>query len=182
MIYFLIRCILLIIGSLALDRACYSQKPKYDRIIFSDTRYPEYQKQLALLIDPEEQELKAGDIGIALIDLNDDGIKEIIGFVLYGRFYTSVTGNSTVIYQQYQGKLLPLWKDSATEGRLAILKHKTGQYHDIVSIAEDFPSGEGKFSKHCLAWDAQKNSYVYIQSEAVTDEEKELFINAKNIQ
>lgn len=176
----LIGLIVLVMGCAALIltylRVQTKQEPGYQPIIFSDHGYPEYQKQLAVLLDPEDKELPPEDIAIALVDLNDDGVKEIIAFVFNSKWGGS-GGNITVIYQQNGKRLTQLSDVGNTYGALAVLPHKTAGYHDIASYAEGFPIGTGQYNKHILAWDEQQTDYGYSQSIRITKEALESFLN-----
>jgi hypothetical protein len=152
------------------------QQPEYERIRFSYDRYPDYQKQIFKLLiqefDLAQTSLLPSDIGVSLLDLNDDGIKEIIVYIQQAGGFGGSRGGHTGFYSQKEGNIRLLSDRCLTQGTLAKATHKTNGYHDIVSFVFILP--DEKYYKHTLAW-VQPFGYEYVRTESVSEHEKKEF-------
>jgi hypothetical protein len=150
-------------------------KPKFEPIIFSNQEYLGYRKQIALLINQEFEcvNVYPSDLGIALVDLNDDGTEEVIVYSLASGI-SGAGGGFTRIYHHTKSGLSLLWTRSLTDGRLSKSTHKTNGYHDIVSYVIGWdPLDKSKDQKHTLAWTGK--GYDYISSQGVSNQERKMF-------
>jgi hypothetical protein len=79
-------------------------EPRLEPITFSNEKYPEYRQQIATRMNAKTQEITESpvvpgswdytdpsDIEIALVDLNDDHIPELLALI-GSRYYTSGVG------------------------------------------------------------------------------------------
>ncbi len=149
---------------------------QYERIYFSYDRYPDYQKQIFKLLiqefDLAETDLLPSDIGVSLLDLNDDGIEEIIIYIQQAGGFGGSRGGHTGFYSQKGGSIHLLSDRYMTQGTLAKLTHKTNGYHDIVSFVFILP--DKKYYQHTLAW-VQPFGYDYVKTASISEHERKEF-------
>ncbi len=177
--------------------------PKLEPIIFSNKIYFDYRRQVANRMNAKTQEITeqqvlpgswtytaASDVEIALLDLNDDDIPEILALI-GSRYYTSgVGGIELEMYSQTKDGLRSITKAAMigevdgkpytvidtgvqTSRHLAKVRHKTKGYHDLCWFIETCQPEKDR--KHFLAWNS--GNYGYVKSEKLTDDERELFDN-----
>jgi hypothetical protein len=173
--------------------------PELEPITFSNEKYPDYRKQIAKRMNAKTQEMSENpvvfgtwdftdpsDVEIALVDLNDDHIPEILALI-GSRYYTSgVGGIELEIYSKTKGELKSIvavegilngtptrFFDSGvqTSRHIAKSRHKTDGYHDLCWFMETLHPQNDR--KHFLIWRA--GNYGYGQSEKITDDERGLF-------
>ena len=175
--------------------------PKLEPITFSNKKYPDYRKQIAKRMNAETQKMRdypvvsgswdytdAADIEIAVVDLNDDHIPEILALIGSRYYTTGVGGIELEIYSQTKEGLKSIvavegllngkptrFFDSGvqTSRHIAKSRHKTSGYHDLCWFMEKIDSQ--KDLKHFLVWRA--GNYDRGLSEKITDDERELFAN-----
>jgi hypothetical protein len=138
--------------------------PKLEPITFSNKKYFDYRKQIANRMNSKTQEITeqrvlsgnwtytdAADIEIALVDLNDDHVAEILALI-GSRYYTSgVGGIEFEIYSQTKDGLRPITKAAVsgevdgkphifidtgvqTSRHLAKVRHKTKGFRFAASL------------------------------------------------
>ncbi len=167
-----------LIGLLCMGQFCFQNGPTYEPIIFSYDKYPQYQRQVAKLLNQKTGGLLnvfPSDIGIALIDLNDDGVKEIIAYSIASGI-SGAGGGYTGIYSQKNAEIQLLLDHNLTFGNLAKTPHKTNGYYDIVSFVIGMSISKDKDRKHTLSW-VRTYGYDYVSTDHVTDKERKAFGN-----
>ena len=172
----LISSLILAAVALAIGGYYFFRASKDKKIVFSYDRYPKYQAKIAYLLNQEFEfiSISPSDLSIALVDLNDDGIPEVIAYSLASGI-SGAGGGYTGIYSQTKSGLKLIWDQSLTDGDLAKSMHKTNGYHDLISYVIGWdPPYKSKDRKHTLAW-VGPNGYDYVRSESVTDREREAY-------
>lgn len=173
--------------------------PKLEPIAFSNEKHPDFRDQIAKRMNAKTQAMteypvipgswdytNPSDVEIALVDLNDDHIPEVLALIGSRYYTTGVGGIEFEIYSQTQKGLKPIvsiegllngkptrFFDSGVQTSRHIAKshHKTNGYHDLCWFIEKLD--QQKDRKHFLVWNA--GSYDYGRSEKITDDERELF-------
>jgi len=175
--------------------------PNLEPITFSNEKYPDYRKQIAKHMNAKTQEMTEysaipggwdytdpSEVEIALVDLNDDHIPEVLALIS-SRYYTTGEGGIQLeIYSQTKESLKPIvaiegllngkptrFFDSGvqTSRHIAKSRHKIDGYHDLCWFMEKLDPQKDR--KHFLIWRA--GNYDRGPSEKITDGEKELFAN-----
>jgi hypothetical protein len=114
-----------------------------------------------LVMKHERIRLKTGRIYIALVDLNDDGTKEIISYIESAYYCGQETGCPLNIYRIVNGKLIPLLMSSFKDGFpmvididktgkqnvIGIIKSRTMGWNDILIDGDTVWKWHGKFYK-----------------------------------
>jgi hypothetical protein len=175
--------------------------PKLEPITFSNEKYPEFRKKIAKRMNAKTQEVgqrliasgnwdytDPSEVEIALVDLNDDHIPEILALIGSRYYTTGVGGIELEIYSQTKEGLKSivavtgLLNDKPTRffgsgvqtsRHIAKSHHKTSGYYDLCWFMEKLDPQKDR--KHFLVWRA--GSYDRGPSEKMTDEERELFAN-----
>ncbi|MGE4170393.1 MAG: hypothetical protein AB7F28_06705 [Candidatus Margulisiibacteriota bacterium] len=173
--------------------------PRFDPIIFSNEKYSDYREQIAKKMNDKAQELSEtpvilgncdytspSDVEIAMVDLNDDRIPEVLALIGSEYYTTGVGGIQLEIYSQNQGGLQPIVSVTGllnnkptrffgsgvqTSRYLAKSSHKTNGYSDLCWFIEALDPQKDR--KHFLVW--RSGSYDRGPSEKMTDDEKRLF-------
>ena len=175
--------------------------PQLEPIMFSNEKYPDYRKQIAKRMNAKTQETaeqpivpgnwdytESSDVEVALVDLNDDHIPEVLALIGSRYYTTGVGGIELEIYSQNKKGLKSI---VAVEGLLngkptrflnsgvqtsrhvAKSRHKTNGYHDLCWFMETVQQKNDR--KHFLVW--RDGNYDYGKSEKIMDDERELFAN-----
>lgn len=125
----------------------YKHASPYQKVIFSQTLYPNERALIKKQLENEggqslEKITKAGiSIGIDKIDINDDGIKDILVFI-EGTPFGGSHGYTTEIYSMNKSQIfnphpfLNLWNIS-TFGKMVVLNTTHKGYRDIVFLGGD---------------------------------------------
>ena len=174
-------------------------EPRLEPITFSNEKYPEYRQQIAKRMNAKIQEMTEypvvpgswdytdpSDVEIALVDLNDDHLPEILALI-GSRYYTSgVGGIQLEIYSQTKGELKSVVAVKGivnnkpcrlfgfgvqTSSHIAKLRHKTNGYYDLCWFWETVHPQNDR--KHFLVW--RDGSYDYGKSKKITDAERGVF-------
>lgn len=173
--------------------------PKLDPITFSDEKYPDYRKQIAKRMNAKIQEVgkrpvssgdwdytEPSDVEIALVDLNNDHIPEVLALIGSRYYTTAVGGIELEIYSQTKEGLKPIvavegllngrptrFFDSGvqTSRHIAKSRHITNGYHDLCWFMETAQQKDDR--KHFLVW--RDSNYDYGKSEKITDAERGVF-------
>ncbi len=131
----------------------------YEKIEFSSTKYPEDISLFRTHLDKEWRDLiklsKAGvEIGVDKIDLNQDGVKDVLVYVA-GTLFGGSHGYTTEVYiSQKDGWInQPNVWPSLTFGEMVVLNTKHDGYRDIVFLGGD----PGDFNKPMLHYCYWKN-------------------------
>ncbi len=172
---------------------------KLEPITFSNEKYSDYRKQIAKRMNAKTQEVgnrsvasgdwdytDPSDLEIALVDLNDDHIPEVLALIGSRYFTSGVGGIELEIYSQTKEGLKSIvavegllngkptrFFDSGvqTSSHIAKSRHKTNGYHDLCWFMEKIDPQKDR--KHFLLW--RDGSYDYGKSEKITDSERRLF-------
>ena len=147
--------------------------PKFERIIFSHEKYPDYRKQIASLLNKKYDGISIypEDMAIAVVDLNGDGLPEIIVYSMAGGISGS-GGGYTGFYQQTPSGLKLLSDSCLTAGTLYKSNHKTNGYHDVLSYVVGWKLDPERDRKLLLAWD-KKRGYDYVWMKKISQKERE---------
>ena len=176
----------LILGVGAWGLYAFYSKPKFESIVFSDERYPEFQRQISTLMNEQTHSLSgrtvdetslsytsASEVEVALVDLNDDHTPEILALVGARYYSNSVGGLGFVIYSQAKGSLHPITDNVMTTRSVVKSSHKTNGYYDLAWFADTSLFLE-QHRKYFLTF-SKKGYYIYGKSEKITDKERKLF-------
>ena len=164
-------------GFLLVKRVYQERQQTYELIQFSYSAYPSYQKQVAILFKKNYGfEVDPKDFAIGLVDLNDDGIREIIA-IAYSNRISGTNGCYTAVFCQSKYGFQLLWDKHLTYGCLGAKVHKTNGYHDIISFVAHNSFTNTRYVKYTLAW-ISKDGYEYLgTSEPMTQQEREYVDN-----
>ena len=167
----------LILGVGAWGLYDFYSKPKFERIMFSYEKHPLIQKQVANLLNKEYDGLSVSpnDIAVALIDLNDDRVPEVITYSMAGGI-SGVGGGYTGFYCQSPSGLKLLSNSCLTAGTLYKSTNTTNGYHDVISYVVGVRLEPEKDRKLLLAWD-KKRGYDYVWMTLITQKERERELN-----
>ncbi len=175
--------------------------PKLEPITFSNEKYPDFRKKIAKRMNSKTQEVgqrlvacgnwdytDPSEVEIALVDLNDDHIPEVLALI-GSRYYTSAVGGIELeIYSQTKEGLKPIVAVTGllngkptrffgsgvqTSRHITKSRHKTNGYYDLCWFMEKLDPQKDR--KHFLVWRA--GNYDCGPSEKMTDDERELFAN-----
>ena len=146
--------LILILGWILYD---HFSENSYQKVDFSETLYPKeialYRHQLDSKWGALTNQYPAGvDIGLDKIDLNDDGIKDVIVYTV-GTLYGGSHGYKTEIFitdktgHWYYGER-NIW-NILTFGQMVVLRSKHNGYRDIVFLGGDSDNFNRQMLHYC---------------------------------
>jgi hypothetical protein len=164
---------LLLVGASVFVWRSWLFAPTYERIIFSNEKYPDHRKQIASFLNKDREGISIlpEDVEIALVDLDGDKYPEIIVYSMASGI-SGAGGGYTGFYRQTASGLKLLSDSCLTAGSLYKSSHKTNGYHDILSYVVGWRLDPEEDRKLLLVWD-RKQGYDYTWMRKISQEERE---------
>ena len=152
-------------------------EPKFERIIFSNEKYPAHRNQIASLLNKKYDGISVlpEDIEIALVDLDGDKHPEVIVYSMASGI-SGAGGGYTGFYRQTSSDLKLLSDSCLTAGSLYKSSHKTNGYCDVLSYVVGWKLDPERDRKLLLVW-GKKRGYGYTWSKKISQEERERELN-----
>ncbi len=166
---------LIICGFLLSSGVANGELESYQHIKFSVSKYPSEQSAVITLLlrqgELQEADIPKIEIHISKIDINYDGILDVVSLV-GGAGFSGTAGHRTDVFiVSRAGQWRHIWY-RVTYGMMAFLKESHNGYRDLVIVGFGGHT-HTKEGFHVLVWNGRE--YVYDRTEPLTVGEWEVF-------